>query len=102
MSPKIAPFDFGNEPLNYGEPASVQCTILGGDLPIHTEWLLNNRSVNNLKDISIVQLGKRVSALTIDAVTGAHRGNYSCRAKNIAGMTVYSAMLHINGLRQLI
>lgn len=96
--PKIAPFDFGHEPLNYGEPASVQCTILDGDLPINVEWTLNNRSVQEMHDISIVKLGKRVTALTIDSVAGHHRGNYTCRAINRAGTFEQSATLFVNGL----
>lgn len=84
--------------MNYGEPASVQCTILDGDLPINVEWLLNDRPVLDLPDISIVKLGKRVTALTIDSVAGHHRGNYSCRAINRAGTVEQSAILFINGL----
>lgn len=98
VSPKIAPFTFGEEPLNYGEPASVQCTILDGDLPINVEWMLNDRSIQDLHDISIVKLGKRVTALTIDSVAGHHRGNYSCRAMNRAGTVEQSATLFVNGL----
>lgn len=98
VPPKIAPFDFGDDPLNYGEPASVQCTILDGDLPINVEWMLNDRSAQELHDISIVKLGKRVTALTIDSVAGHHRGNYSCRAMNRAGTVEQSATLFVNGL----
>uniref|UniRef100_A0A1B0GLK3 Ig-like domain-containing protein n=1 Tax=Lutzomyia longipalpis TaxID=7200 RepID=A0A1B0GLK3_LUTLO len=96
VPPKIAPFDFGDEPLNFGEPASVQCTILGGDLPINVTWLLNNKSVDIFADISVAKIGKRVNVLTIEAVTGHHAGLYSCYATNRAGATDYSAQLAVN------
>lgn len=75
----------------------MQCTILGGDMPIHVVWLLNNESLEHLHDISISKLGKRITALTFDSVAGHHRGNYSCRAENAAGHTEQSAALYVNG-----
>lgn len=98
VAPKIAPFDFGEEPLNYGEPASIQCTILGGDLPINVTWLLNNAAIDSFHDISLSRIGKRVNVLTIEAVAAHHAGNYSCRAHNKAGITEHAARLIVNGL----
>uniref|UniRef100_A0A1A9V522 Ig-like domain-containing protein n=1 Tax=Glossina austeni TaxID=7395 RepID=A0A1A9V522_GLOAU len=93
VAPKIAPFDFGEEPLNQGEPASVQCTILGGDLPINVTWLLNGRIIDRFHDIALARLGKRVNVLTVESVTAHHAGNYSCRAANKAGVTEHLAQL---------
>lgn len=98
MPPKISPFDFGEEPLNFGDPALVQCTILGGDLPMTVTWLLNNQSVDDLRDITLSKLGKRIHVLSIESVAGHHAGEYCCRAKNTAGMTEHSAFLSVNGL----
>lgn len=61
-------------------------------------WLLNNRSVETFGDISISKIGKRINVLSIESVAGHHAGNYSCRAKNVAGMTEHSALLTVNGL----
>lgn len=97
VPPKLAHFDFGEEPLNAGEPASVQCTILDGDYPVQVEWLLNGRPAEQLADVSIVQLGKRVTALTVDSVAGHHRGNYTCRVTNVAGRVEQTAGLFVNG-----
>lgn len=96
--PKIAPFSFGEVALNQGEPASVQCTILGGDLPINVTWLLNGRAIDSYHDISLARLGKRVNVLTVESVAAHHAGNYSCRATNQAGTTEYAAQLIVDGL----
>lgn len=98
VPPKISPFDFGEETLNSGEPASVQCTILGGDLPMTVTWLLNNESIDEMRDISFSKIGKRIHVLSIESVAGHHAGNYSCRAKNVAGVSEHSAILSVNGL----
>lgn len=98
VPPKISPFDFGEEPLNFGEPASVQCTILGGDLPMTITWLLNNQSIEQMHDVSLSKIGKRIHVLSIESVAGHHAGLYSCRAKNIAGLSEHSALLSVNGL----
>ena len=84
--------------MNFGEPASVQCTILGGDLPINVSWRLNNATIDSYHDISMARIGKRVHVLTIEAVSGHHAGNYSCHAQNMAGITEHSAKLIVNGL----
>lgn len=97
MPPKLANFDFGTEPLNSGEPASVQCTILDGDYPVQVEWLLNGEPAGRMADISIVKLGKRVTALTVDSVAGHHRGTYTCRVTNVAGRSEQSSALFVNG-----
>lgn len=98
VAPKIAPFDFGEEPLNYGEPASIQCTILGGDLPINVTWLLNNATIDRYHDISFSRIGKRINVLSIESVAAHHAGFYSCHAQNKAGITAHTARLIVNGL----
>nr|XP_017031937.1 Down syndrome cell adhesion molecule-like protein Dscam2 isoform X41 [Drosophila kikkawai] len=96
VAPKIASFDFGEEPLNYGEPASVQCTILGGDLPINVTWLLNNATIDSFHDISFSRIGKRINVLSIESVSAHHAGFYSCHAQNKAGVTAHTAQLIVN------
>lgn len=98
VPPKISPFDFGEEPLNFGEPASAHCTILGGDLPMTITWLLNNQSIEQLNDVSLSKIGKRIHVLSIESVAGHHAGLYSCRAKNTAGLSEHSALLSVIGL----
>lgn len=97
VPPKIYPFDFGEEPLNFGEPASVQCKTVG-DLPMIITWLLNNKSVDEIPDISLSKIGKRIHVLTIESVASHHAGKYQCRAKNTAGLFEHSAVLSVIGL----
>lgn len=98
VTPKIAPFDFGNEPSNSGDSASVQCLITG-DLPLDLKWFFNDRPVSEIFGISTVKLGKRTYALTIDSVSEKHYGLFTCEAENMAGVDRYSAELIVNGTK---
>lgn len=97
MSPKIATFTFGDEALNFGESASVQCTISGGDLPMTVKWTLNNEEIPPYLEVSTSKIGKRVNVLSIDSVKWIHAGNYSCIATNQAGWAEYTAPLIVIG-----
>lgn len=68
-----------------------------GDLPINIEWRLNDAPIDESR-ISISKVGKRVSLLTIDSVTGYHAGNYTCVALNPAGSAEHSSRLIVNGI----
>jgi len=93
------PFDIGDEPANWGDTITVTCTVLKGDHPIQIEWAHNGEPISrDHPDISIVSTSKRVSLLTIDAVTARHAGEYTCTASNVAGGTSYSASLAVNGI----
>lgn len=95
---KIAPFDFGDDPSNFGESASVQCLVTSGDFPVSFAWLFNGREINeNVYDVSMVKLGKKISALSIDFVRDHHAGNYTCVAVNRATSVNYTAELVVNG-----
>lgn len=94
------PFVIGEEPANWGDTITVTCTVLKGDHPIQIEWALNGEPISrDHPDISIVSTSKRVSLLTIDAVTARHAGEYTCTASNVAGGTSYSASLAVNGIK---
>lgn len=99
--PKIAPFDFGGEPSNSGESASVQCLVTTGDLPLNFKWLYNGRPISEMFGISTVKLGKRTYALTIESVSGKHAGNYTCEVSNYAGIERYNATLIVNGIENI-
>ncbi|XP_060529780.1 cell adhesion molecule Dscam2 isoform X34 [Cylas formicarius] len=96
VPPQIAPFDFGEEPVNSGEMVSVSCTVTKGDLPIGIKWTFNGKSVDPSQGISIVRTSKRIAQLNIEDVDYFHSGEYVCAAKNPAGVARYSAYLRVN------
>lgn len=77
--------------------SSLTCTVHKGDLPIQISWFLNNQSAETLQGISIMRTNKRISQLSIDSVQAEHSGEFTCQARNKAGITKYSANLHVNG-----
>lgn len=97
VPPKIVPFTFGDEPSNYGESASVQCSVIVGDFPLDIAWLLNGETIT-MDSVSKAKLSKRLSYLNIDSVSGEHAGNYSCVASNLAGAVEQMARLIVNGI----
>lgn len=99
VSPKIAHFDFGDTPSNFGDSASVQCLVSSGDLPIDFVWFFNNKVIiNNLNGISVAKMGKRNSVMNIDSVNGKNAGNYTCQVRNDASSANYTATLVVNGI----
>lgn len=95
--PKIATFSFGNEPLNFGESASAQCTISGGDLPMDVQWKLNGVEIPPYLEVSTSKIGKRINVLSIESVKADHSGNYSCVVSNRAGTVEFTAPLVVIG-----
>lgn len=97
VPPQILPFDFGDEPINSGEVASVTCSIHKGDLPIQIRWFRNNRTLDDSVEGVTILRGKKLSALSLDSVSSESAGEYTCVAKNRAGITSHSATLNVNG-----
>lgn len=97
VAPQIVPFDFGEYEINTGDMTSLQCTVSKGDFPIKISWTHNDSPVDVIGGISTSKVNKRISTLSIDAVEAHHVGNYTCIAKNSAGITSHSAFLNVNG-----
>lgn len=97
VPPKITPFSFGTEPMNFGEPVSVHCTISGGDLPVSVIWTLNRHPILPELEILTERRGQRIHNLMIDAIEAKHAGNYTCIASNSAGRAEHSTELIVNG-----
>ena len=97
MPPKILPFSFGIDPMNYGDSSSVQCNVFSGDFPLEIKWYFNSRRVFD-DSIVITDIGKRLKVLSIDSVNARHAGNYTCRASNEGGVDSYTAELFVNGI----
>lgn len=76
---------------------SAHCTVNKGDLPIDINWERNGKKLFSNDGIMISQTNKRISVLSIESVRDRHSGNYSCVAKNVAGVYKHSAQLFVNG-----
>ncbi|XP_076265911.1 Down syndrome cell adhesion molecule 1 isoform X40 [Rhynchophorus ferrugineus] len=96
VSPQIAPFDFGDNPLNVGEILQVICTVKEGDLPLNIRWMFNGKLLDESEEISMSPLGRRGSTLSIESLSHSHVGTYSCLAENHAGKSSYSSELNVN------
>ncbi|XP_036333517.1 Down syndrome cell adhesion molecule-like protein Dscam2 isoform X25 [Rhagoletis pomonella] len=97
VPPSIMPFSFGDEPINNGENAGVQCMIQKGDTPITIKWTLNSRPIiNGEEGITILKLSPKTSVLNIAAVEQYHRGLFKCIAENKAGSSFYASELKVN------
>ncbi|XP_062698632.1 cell adhesion molecule Dscam2 isoform X41 [Aedes albopictus] len=102
--PQIVPFSFGDEQVNQFDMVSTMCTVNKGDMPIDISWeftssLVEPRVPRKLYTNDGVLLSRgstRISTLSIDSVRDRHSGNYTCRAKNQAGASEYTAVLSVN------
>lgn len=89
--------------MNPDDAVSVVCSITKGDLPITIWWTFlddlskEERNLSSNDGLMIMRSSLKLSVLSIDAVKARHRGNYTCFAKNKAGVSQYSTFLFING-----
>jgi hypothetical protein len=101
--PQISPFTFGEEELNLDETVAATCIITKGDLPISIWWSMHDEFLNVEKNVTtndgvvVSRSSPKISMMNIDAVKARHRGNYTCYARNKAGISQHSAYLAING-----
>jgi hypothetical protein len=102
--PQILGFSFGDEQdVNFDEAVAATCIITKGDLPITIWWTLvedlnsNEKNLTSNDGVVITRTSQKLSVLNIDAVKGRHRGNYTCHAKNKAGISKHSAFLSVHG-----
>lgn len=92
------PFNFGDEPSNFGESIGVQCMVTKGDLPVTMRWTINSQPiVSGEQSFTIMKMNARTSSLNIEYLDAVHRGLFKCVASNAAGNVEYSAPLEVNG-----
>jgi Immunoglobulin domain len=111
-APRINPFHMPHVMIN--AQVQISCVVEDGDPPLSIRWFRNGRPLHSasgapvspapprshlshLTHLSSLPPGLRVidfnaysSILTVDHVTLAHGGNYSCLAENAAGIAVHA------------
>lgn len=98
VHPQITHFEFGDEPANVGEVASVTCSVARGDLPLDIFWSLNGIPVvSGEHSVNVIRPNARTSMLSVDWLDAQHRGTFRCMARNVAGQAEQLAVLHVNG-----
>ena len=76
---------------------SISCVITKGDLPIGIKWTFQGKTIDPSQGVTVVRTSKRITQLSIDNVNDVHSGEYTCAAKNPAGVVKHSAYLRVNG-----
>lgn len=98
VKPQLQPFTFGSGPLNTGTVVTLPCTLAAGDRPVTLQWLFNGQEINPFLGVKVTELGDASSILSIVSINEKHAGEYSCIAKNEAGMDRHSSTLSVNGI----
>lgn len=83
--------------MRAGSHATLQCSVIEGDLPMTISWIFHGRDLSSQMGIETVKIGKRLNVLTIESVAAFHMGNYTCVATNGAGSENYTAELVVRG-----
>lgn len=95
--PRITPFNAGDDAVFTGDFFTVTCAVSHGDLPMEISWLHNDHEITDDMGISFAS-SRRINTLTIESVADYNAGNYTCQAKNAAGVDKYTIDLVVNGL----
>ena len=91
-------FEFGDEPFDIMTTTIVSCVVPKGDLPMDIKWLFNTRRISTNDGVLISGNSQRMSMLTIESVQPRHAGNYTCIARNKAGVAHHTSELKVIGI----
>lgn len=73
------------------------CSVSHGDEPIAITWSLKGAIISSEPTITTTMVGTRTSLLLISSVGYRHSGEYTCTARNNAGVDTHSTQLKVNG-----
>ncbi|XP_026814894.1 Down syndrome cell adhesion molecule-like protein Dscam2 isoform X45 [Rhopalosiphum maidis] len=91
--PKIVPFSFGDGPVNSGESIQVVCSVSKGDRPMSITWNFYGEALSSDMGVTTQMLGDTTNFLSIPSAGPSNQGNYTCIAKNNAGLDTYTSQL---------
>ncbi|KAL1428772.1 hypothetical protein MTO96_002493 [Rhipicephalus appendiculatus] len=99
VRPAIVPFSFP-ESLHQGQRYNVLCTVSKGDAPVHITWYKDGVPVSTagLASVSVLNVTEFSSTLIFEKLLPEHRGNYSCEARNEAGVVTVTSTMVIHGM----
>ena len=97
VAPAVSALSFGDEPVNAGESAAVQCSVPKGDLPMEIRWSKDGVELKSGDGVQVNKLSSRLSSLGIEPVGERHSGQYTCTASNKAGSESQTAQLDVLG-----
>ena len=75
----------------------MSCIVTKGDQPLKISWSFHGNSISSDLGITTMPMGVSGSALLIPSVGHRHRGNYTCKAANMAGTRYRTVELRVNG-----
>ncbi len=83
--------------MDEGAYAQLACSVSHGDEPMTLTWSLKGDIISSEPSITTNMIGTRTSILIISEVGYRHSGEYTCTARNKAGVDAHSAKLKVNG-----
>lgn len=93
VRPVIEPFAFKEEGVNEGSNVKIFCSVVNGDQPIKIQWAKNRKILSRKTQI----IDDSTILLSLQRVTLEDAGNYTCSARNSAGVARHSSQLKIKG-----
>jgi hypothetical protein len=84
--------------MDEGSFAQVSCIVAKGDQPLTISWSFHGHNISSDLGIVTTPLGSKGSSLMIPSVGHKHRGSYTCKASNVAGVTSQTVELRVNGV----
>ena len=86
--------------MDAGASAQVLCIVTKGDLPLNIVWSFHGSNITSDLGISTMPTGPMGSLLMIPSVGHKHRGSYTCKAANAAGVRTQTVELKVNGKKR--
>ena len=94
----ISSFAFDG-PMMYGEDTTLMCDVSKGDDPLTISWSFHGENVSGSSmGLSTFKIGRRTSLLKIESIIPGHSGEYTCTARNEAGIANHTASLIVHGI----
>ena len=94
----MLPLTFGASVMSERDFAQVSCIVRRGDDPLSISWSFHGSNITSELGIMTTPIGGRGSMLVIPSVGHKHRGTYTCKASNLAGVRTESVELNVNGI----